>query len=567
MLCLAPAVCVVRACLSMQQCRPLSQQRSSASLSLTLCLTLLPLALLCFVRLQDVAHEATKWGGRVLLHQELFNPSSEATRRASGILGSTGTGGQPAGLTINIPSRGAAAAQLPLPIVGSFLTPPVGPVPPAAVQLSAALAPVAFAATKHNSNQLPAASPVPAAAAAAADGGFPGFRPISPGSAVAASPAAYRANSGGSSSQILIGPEGAAVASNTAGDDVTAPVDVRPGAAVVPYWEPVALGGGAADGQAAANAAATGSGGSGIKTAPLATCLDIAKQLQAAGFHVTYRRIPLSRERTPVPSDLSDMMKQMLALPAGVGPLDAASPAGGASPKAAQMMKDAAQWVASGTSTAWMSNISPAGAAAAAADGNGSAVPAAEAMEQQQPGEHRSIVHLVVSRTATGSSARFVTAAFATFLTKHSKMESNAAAAGAPTSPTKAGGGSPGGNGQGPAKRMKRTHSDLGEYRGIMSVARLLPGGLEVKGAVDEAIDRCAAVGNLREDIKACKHNAEAAPVQISEDPGSMAWAARQLGVHYLKRYFLLIAFRWVLLGWIGLGANEQGGCNTNITE
>lgn len=44
---------------------------------------------------------------------------------------------------------------------------------------------------------------------------------------------------------------------------------------------------------------------------------------------------------------------------------------------------------------------------------------------------------------------------------------------------------------------------------------------------------------------QACKHNASA-PGQSSDDPGSMAWAARQLGVHYLKRYFLLIAFRCV---------------------
>lgn len=50
-----------------------------------------------------------------------------------------------------------------------------------------------------------------------------------------------------------------------------------------------------------------------------------------------------------------------------------------------------------------------------------------------------------------------------------------------------------------------------------------------------------------RSDIAECKHTAEAAPVASSNDPGSTAWAARQLGVHYLKRYFLLIAFRWVV--------------------
>lgn len=37
---------------------------------------------------------------------------------------------------------------------------------------------------------------------------------------------------------------------------------------------------------------------------------------------------------------------------------------------------------------------------------------------------------------------------------------------------------------------------------------------------------------------------AEAAPGAATEDPQTAAWAARQLGVHYLKRYFLLISYR-----------------------
>jgi hypothetical protein len=308
-----------------------------------------------------------------------------------------------------------------------------------------------------------------------------------------------------SSSQILIGPEGVAAASNTTGDDVTAPVDVRPGAAVVPYWEPVELSG-SGDSTSPVDVAAAdlkSAQQQRLRSPPLATCLDVAKQLQAAGFHITYRRIPLSRERTPVPSDLGDMMKQMLALPAGVGPLDLGSPGGGASARAAQMMRMAAQCAADANRT-WSGLLGQ-----RSGSGGADAMQAELAEQQQQPQQPRSIVHLVVSRTATGSSARFATAAFSTFLTKHSRSESKAAAAGAPSSPHKPGvgaaaangaaGGSPG---QGPAKRMRRTHSDLGEYRGIMSVARLLPGGLEVKGAVDEAIDRCSAIGNLREDIK-----------------------------------------------------------------
>ncbi|WIA11258.1 hypothetical protein OEZ85_011384 [Tetradesmus obliquus] len=504
---------------------------------------------------EDVSNEAAKWGGRVLLHQELYT-AAEQQRRMSGLIPGGSSGGG-AALRVSIPGR-AGSAALPLPMLGSFLTPPTGPVPATALQLASAIAPspVAAAGTARRiSGQLPPISPGPAAAAAAAASpavngaardaaaGFPGFPPISP-SPFATSPAAAAAGRG-SSSQILIGPEGAAAASNTAGDDVTAPVDVRPGAAVVPYWEPVEIassGDSAASPQSAAAAADAQPDSKqqqqqqGMRPSPLATCLDVAKQLQAAGFHITYRRIPLSRERTPVPSDLGDMMKQMLALPAGVGPLDLGSPGGGASPRAAQMMRMAAQCAAD------MKRLA--------------AKPAGADQGQQQQQQPRSIVHLVVSRTATGSSARFATAAFATFLQKHSKSESKAAAAGAPGSPSKGPGGAMAGaaaaaNGdspsQGPAKRMRRTHSDLGEYRGIMSVARLLPGGLEVKGAVDAAIDRCSAIGNLREDIKACKHNASA-PGQSSDDPGSMAWAARQLGVHYLKRYFLLIAFRCYLV-------------------
>ncbi|KAF6255732.1 inositol hexakisphosphate-domain-containing protein [Scenedesmus sp. NREL 46B-D3] len=513
---------------------------------------------------EDVANEAAKWGGRVLLHQELYTASAEAVRRMSGVVagGSATPGGS---LSIAIPGR-AGSSLLPLPIVGSFLTPPTGPVSATAAQLASAIAPspIAPAGTavqqaRRILGQLPPISPA-ASAGAAANGaaadpaGFPGFRPISP-SPFAASPAGVAGRAAtGISSQVLAGPEGGAAASNTAGEDVTAPVDVRPGAAVVPYWESVELGDSGESAPPAEKAAAASHASrqqQRLRAPPLAACLDVAKQLQAAGLHITYRRIPLSRERTPVPSDLGDMMKQMLALPAGVGPLDIGSPGGCASPRAAQMMRMAAQCAADADRT-W-------GGFDAQTAGSGGADEMQADQGEQQQRQPRSIVHLVVSRTATGSSARFATAAFSTFLTKHSRSESKAAAAGAPGSPHKPGaaaaaaangaaaGSADGSPSQGPAKRMRRSHSDLGEYRGIMSVARLLPGGLEVKGAVDEAIDRCSAIGNLREDIKACKHNA-AAPGQSSDDPGSMAWAARQLGVHYLKRYFLLVAFRCYLV-------------------
>lgn len=67
-------------------------------------------------------------------------------------------------------------------------------------------------------------------------------------------------------------------------------------------------------------------------------------------------------------------------------------------------------------------------------------------------------------------------------------------------------------------------------------------------------------VGDLLVDIHDCKAqaNAIAAPAAApaGASPGSITaaavaplgpqLAARQLGLHYLKRYFLLIAYRWV---------------------
>lgn len=46
-----------------------------------------------------------------------------------------------------------------------------------------------------------------------------------------------------------------------------------------------------------------------------------------------------------------------------------------------------------------------------------------------------------------------------------------------------------------------RSASYLGEYRTIMNLVRVLPNGREAKLVVDEAIDRCAPIGNLRDDI------------------------------------------------------------------
>lgn len=65
---------------------------------------------------------------------------------------------------------------------------------------------------------------------------------------------------------------------------------------------------------------------------------------------------------------------------------------------------------------------------------------------------------------------------------------------------------------------------------------------------VDEAIDHCSAIGNLRDDIAECRDSADAPSDAAASN--SAAWGARQLGVHYLRRYFLLISFRCWLEGF-----------------
>lgn len=50
-------------------------------------------------------------------------------------------------------------------------------------------------------------------------------------------------------------------------------------------------------------------------------------------------------------------------------------------------------------------------------------------------------------------------------------------------------------------RRGCRSASYLGEYRTIMNLVRVLPNGREAKLVVDEAIDTCAPIGNLRDDI------------------------------------------------------------------
>eukprot|EP00210_Caulerpa_lentillifera_P000523 g506.t1 len=121
--------------------------------------------------------------------------------------------------------------------------------------------------------------------------------------------------------------------------------------------------------------------------------------------------------------------------------------------------------------------------------------------------------YLIVSRLATGSSTRF-TAAFLTMLEDWFVK----------------------GGTQRPVLDNGESKLALGEYRGIMNLCRVLPNGSKCKASVDASIDSCVAIGSLREDILACKYTT------ISESAEAL-----KLGLHYLKRYFFLIAFRCYL--------------------
>ena len=56
---------------------------------------------------------------------------------------------------------------------------------------------------------------------------------------------------------------------------------------------------------------------------------------------------------------------------------------------------------------------------------------------------------------------------------------------------------------------------------------------------MDEAIDRCRSIGDIREDMVQCWLAANNPDSTLGE-----ANETRQLGLHYLQRYALLIMFR-----------------------
>ena len=223
----------------------------------------------------------------------------------------------------------------------------------------------------------------------------------------------------------------------------------------------------------------------------MCTPAEVFVGLAAEGYQLSYRRVPLSRERTPQAVDLNYLHQQITNYPGDKRPL-----------------------------------------------------------------------YLFLSRTASGSSARFA-AAFACAVQKALEscttpsnaigMPSSAAMAvfasprsfGSPPrggllhSTSYSGSDSPGAvsglsaDAMSPLANKRTRHStgslvrndsessDLvrsahaGEYRGVMNLCRVLPGGAEAKAAVDEAIDACEAVGNMRDDILKCKRAADGKKICI----------------------------------------------------
>lgn len=78
-----------------------------------------------------------------------------------------------------------------------------------------------------------------------------------------------------------------------------------------------------------------------------------------------------------------------------------------------------------------------------------------------------------------------------------------------------------------------------GEWKGVIRLMSMLDDGLEVKSLVDQCIDECAHIQNLREAIKDCKDQANSAPA--SGERSAAFWLKR--GQNYLERYCYLLLF------------------------
>lgn len=234
----------------------------------------------------------------------------------------------------------------------------------------------------------------------------------------------------------------------------------------------------------------TGDGLDGDIDAGIWTPAEVFLGLAAEGYSLEYKRVPMSRERTPRADDLDQIYLQM-------------------NPEVPRRT-----------------------------DGK--------------------VLHVFISRTANGSSARFAaTFACGCLLGRPDIPDPSGLAIATENSgrgPAPPSGDSTHSAHSFQAHHMHRVDSGVdmfrsiesGEYRGIMSLLRALPRGTDAKEAIDDAIDRCSSIGSITRDILQCK--------VISEDEAGFdgpaglhlgdALFAKRLGLHYLLRYFYLIAFR-----------------------
>jgi hypothetical protein len=342
----------------------------------------------------------------------------------------------------------------------------------------------------------------------------------------------------------------------------------KPAVQVVAFWEPVVV-----------PLPSSSPGTTATNTVGLATAFDIFQHLMKAGYQVSYRRVPMSRERTPQASDLEQVLSQMAAVPPGKQPIYIflSRTATGSSVRFAT--------AAAATYIKWRESVELRALEMAhytIHNGGGS----------NSHGNGNSGGGLNV-----GSSSSF-SAGASPAGNSWGRNTGFAAARGARTGGTSGGTFSAepsedgGGGGGGPSStrhtshhptrtslQLPRTDSDVselmrnvpaGEYRGIMNLCRVLPSGGEAKAAVDAAIEGSVAknIGNLITDIYACK---QATEEEIMTGSGSSSggcggsgmeayfekrYAARRLGIHYLKRYAFLIMFRVYLDRGLESGVN-----------
>lgn len=144
----------------------------------------------------------------------------------------------------------------------------------------------------------------------------------------------------------------------------------------------------------------------------------------------------------------------------------------------------------------------------------------------------RSCLVMFQSLTGMGSSMRFAMAAAGLLLESkgHSgqlsipAVESRLSERGTPAAP--------------PSEELEIEHAS------IRNLVRVLPDGPGAASKVDAVIDKCK-FGNIRQDIMRCSAIARASAGTADEK--GRGDQARRFGLHYLQRYFFLVAYQGYL--------------------